>query len=116
MDEKAIQEKIDREFECHRCGECCRKPGYVYVSQAETEAMAAFLKKDIREFMEESCEVLDRQKIVLKKLGDEACIFLTDTGCTVHPAKPRQCTDFPYKWRTPASFSYCQGLKRLFNS
>ena len=103
MDEKDIQSKL-KEFECRRCNQCCRKPGYVYVSPEETQAMAAFLKMNIREFMEQSCEVLDRQKIVLKKLPDESCILLTEKGCSVHEAKPRQCIDFPSKWRTPASF------------
>ncbi len=78
--------------------------------------MARFLGKDIRDFMEEFCEVIERRQIVLKKLPDEACIFLKDNSCEVNPAKPRQCREFPFKWRTPASFGYCTGLKTLFNS
>ena len=119
MDKKntnEVLEKIEKEFKCQRCNECCRKPGYVYVSTEETEVMAKFLQKEIRDFMEEFCEVLDRQKIVLKKLPDEACIFLTEQGCSVHLVKPQQCHDFPSKWRTPASFEYCAGLKKLFKS
>ena len=96
-----------------RCNECCRKPGFVYLAVEETEKIARFLKKDIRDFMEEYCEVIDRQKIVLKKHADEACIFLSHEGCSIHPVKPQQCQDFPVKWRTPASFKYCEGLKKL---
>lgn len=113
MNEKDILDKLEK-FQCMRCNECCRKPGYVYLSETEAEEIARFLGKEVRAFMDEFCEIVDRRKIVLKKHADEACIFLTETGCSVHPAKPRQCRDFPVKWRTPASFEYCAGLKKLF--
>ena len=100
-------------FECKKCNECCRQPGYVYLSEEEAEAAARFLKKDIYEFVNQFCDLLDRRQLVLKKLEDEACIFLTKEGCRVHPAKPRQCRDFPVKWRTVKSLSYCEGLKKL---
>ncbi len=115
MNEKDIQEKIEKDFSCRRCGECCRKPGFVYLSEREAEEAAAFLDLEIREFMDRYCDLLDRRQIVLKKLPDEACIFLKGQECVIHPAKPGQCRDFPRKWRTPASFEYCQGLKVIFS-
>ena len=75
--------------------------------------MASFLGQDIYNFVNERCDLLDRRQLVLKKLEDEACIFLGEKGCSVHSVKPGQCRDFPIRWRTVKSLSYCGGLKRL---
>ncbi|MBI4549689.1 MAG: YkgJ family cysteine cluster protein [Candidatus Omnitrophica bacterium] len=107
-----LPEALDR-FVCRRCNLCCRQPGYVYLSSAEAGAAAACLGLDPYEFTEKYCEVMDRQRLVLKKLPDESCVFLTAEGCAIHPAKPGQCRDFPVKWRTPRSLDYCEGLKQL---
>ncbi len=100
-------------FECRRCNACCRQPGFVYLEEGEAERLARFLNQDVYEFTDRFCEIRDRKRLVLKKLPDEACIFLTPEGCAVHPEKPGQCRDFPVKWRTPASLQYCEGLKTL---
>lgn len=113
MNEKELQSKIENEFECQRCNECCRKPGYVYLREEEVQPIADFLKKDARVFMDEFCEIVDRRRIVLKKKEGETCIFLEDSGCQIHPVKPSQCRDFPFRWNTPASFEYCLGLKKI---
>lgn len=112
MSEEETRELL-RRFECSRCLECCRKPGYVYLKKGEEEGMAAYLQMDAYDFVEKYCEVMERRRLVLKKNSDESCVFLTAEGCRVHPAKPEQCRDFPVRWRTPASFSYCEGMKRL---
>jgi Fe-S-cluster containining protein len=100
-------------FACRRCNLCCRQPGYVYLSPAEAGAAAAYLGLDPYDFTERFCEIQDRNRLILKKLPDESCVFLTDSGCSIHPAKPGQCRDFPVKWRTLRSLEYCEGLKRL---
>ncbi len=100
-------------FECQRCNACCRQPGFVYLKEGEAEQIAGFLKLDVYTFTDRYCEVQERQHLVLKKESDEACIFLTGGGCSVHAVKPVQCRDFPKKWRTPRSFEYCEGLKKL---
>ena len=99
-------------FECQRCNECCRKPGFVYLKEGEEERIAKFLQIEVFDFVNRFCDLIDRRKLVLKKHPDEACIFLTESGCRVHPVKPGQCLDFPVKWRTPASLDYCQGLQK----
>jgi hypothetical protein len=103
-------EKRLEKFECQRCNECCRQPGFVYLREGEGERIAAFLSMEVRDFTEKYCEIEERRWLVLKKFPDEACIFLTPEGCSVHPVKPVQCEGFPRKWRTAASFQYCQGL------
>lgn len=111
---KDFESRIEQ-FECMRCNECCRKPGYVYLAEGEPEKISEFLSLDVRDFLDRFCDLLDRRRVVLKKQpGSEACVFLNDQGCVIHTAKPVQCLDFPRKWQTPASFDYCQGLKALF--
>ena len=108
-----MEEKL-KQFECQRCNECCRQPGFVYLENGEAERIAQFLNLDIYEFTNRCCAIQDRRKLVLKKMADESCIFLTNSGCSIHEVKPKQCVDFPVNWRTERSFSYCKGLKKLF--
>lgn len=102
------------QFQCQRCNECCRKPGFVYLKEGEVEAAARFLGMTDFDFINEYCELQERRKLVLKKHADESCVFLMDHGCRIHEVKPQQCQDFPRKWRTPASLEYCEGLKKIF--
>ncbi len=116
MDENAaeFQERLGK-FECQRCNQCCKKPGFVYLRTGEENAIAEFLEVSVFDFVNQSCELESRRKLVLKKNPDESCIFLTRNGCEIHPVKPQQCRDFPVKWRTPASYDYCEGLKQAFS-
>jgi Fe-S-cluster containining protein len=113
LSEPELQEKL-KNFQCRRCNQCCRQPGFVYISEPEAERIAAYLKMDIRDFMNHYCDFFDRRKLVLKKFPDESCVFLTEAGCSVYEARPGQCREFPFTWRTPRSFEYCEGLKTLF--
>ena len=112
LNPKHLREKLQK-FECARCNNCCKQAGFVYLKEGEAEKIAEFLKLDIYEFTNRYCDIQERQNLVLKKLPDEACIFLTEEGCSVNPAKPEQCRDFPIKWRTAKSLSYCEGMKKL---
>ncbi len=107
-----IEKKLET-FACRRCNECCKQPGFVYLTLEEAGETAAFLGMEVFDFVNQFCDLEDRRKLVLKKNQNESCVFLTDSGCRVHPAKPRQCRTFPLKWRTEASFQYCRGLKEF---
>ncbi|MFZ5801956.1 MAG: YkgJ family cysteine cluster protein [Candidatus Omnitrophota bacterium] len=99
-------------FQCRQCGECCRQAGFVYLRPGEAETVADYLQIDLYAFTDRYCEVLDRQKLVLKKLPDETCVFYRQRECAIHPAKPKQCRDFPHQWDTPRSRDYCEGIKK----
>jgi Fe-S-cluster containining protein len=87
-------------FECIQCHACCRQPGYVRLRPAEPDVMADFLEMDVHEFIETFTILTeDRTGLSLIEQPDRACIFLTDTGCRIHPVKPAQCRDFPLLWR-----------------
>lgn len=106
-----IQEKIEKLFECRRCNACCKQPGYVYLREGEAERMAELLGLLVYDFTDQYCDVIDKRRLVLKKMPDETCVLLDREGCRVHAEKPQQCRDFPSRWRTAAAFDYCQGLK-----
>ena len=114
QDSLEFQRNLERFF-CLRCGECCRKPGFVYLTSDEAAAAAVYLNLSEFEFINSYCDLQDRRKLVLKKNGDESCVFLKGNECQIHAVKPAQCMDFPKKWRTPASFDYCAGLKKVFH-
>ncbi len=117
MDENSADfQKTLEQFQCQRCNECCKKPGFVYLREGESQAIARFLGLSDFEFVNRFCELQERRKIVLKKHTDESCVFLhAAEGCLIHAVKPGQCQDFPRKWRTPGSLDYCAGLKKIFS-
>ena len=112
MNQETILNRLPS-FECRRCNECCKQPGFVYVNEKDLESLCHALSVSEFDFVNQYCDLQDRRQLVLKKSLGEACIFLTDEGCSVYTARPKQCRDFPFKWRTERSFDYCEGLKAL---
>ena len=104
---------IPEKFVCLQCHACCRQAGFVWIHREDQERIADFLGMDVYAFTEKYCDCWGRVKLVLKKQKEEACIFLSDRGCRVHPVKPEQCRDFPFRWKTERSLDYCRGLKSL---
>lgn len=105
-----------QEFNCQRCGACCRIPdGIVRVSNEEIRAMADFLGESEADFIERRTELApDRRSLILQSEPDGTCCFYREReGCLVHPAKPLQCRTFPFRWHNPDSFSLCPALREL---
>ena len=107
----------DREFACHRCGNCCRGDGYVELSEDDIARGARALGIGTREFEARYCRRdEDVGAIILLDQGDElkSCIFLNpDVTCRIHERKPRQCIDFPFGWRPRDVLTYCDGMRAL---
>jgi uncharacterized protein len=85
-------------FKCTACGDCCTgAPGYVWVNQAEIDAIAdrvgievaAFEKKYVR-------QIGVRRSLVEYKNGD--CVFFDNKSrkCKVYEQRPRQCRTWPF--------------------
>lgn len=91
-------------FECQRCGNCCTGvPGYVWVTQAEAQAMAGSLGMKLNAFGTRYLRrVGERLSLVEKPGGD--CVFYEEGRCRVYTARPSQCRTYPF-WpdmlRTP---------------
>ncbi|MBA3010098.1 MAG: YkgJ family cysteine cluster protein [Proteobacteria bacterium] len=88
------------DFQCIRCHACCREPGYVRLTKDEPDAVALFLNLDVHAFIHRFTRLTqDRTALSLKEKEDGSCIFLGDTGCSIHPVKPLQCRQFPHVWK-----------------
>lgn len=84
-------------FACTRCGACCTgAPGFVWVSVAEIEALAAELRLSTDEFGRRFLRrVGDRISLVERPNGD--CVFWdANRGCTVYESRPVQCRTWPF--------------------
>jgi len=100
-------------FNCLRCGACCRVPGYVTLEAGEIEAIAAFLGLDTYTFTEKYTRVtLDRNALSLTEDADGRCICLQpDNTCMIQPVKPAQCRSFPFLWRSKKLEQCCPALR-----
>lgn len=99
-------------FDCKRCGECCRIEGQVRVGAIEIARLAAFLEESESCFIQRYTRLsADRQGLILTDQPGGACIFLENGQCRVNEAKPVQCQGFPRLWNNPGWERYCMGAK-----
>jgi len=93
-------------FACTGCGRCCTgDPGYVWVNQAEIEAMAALLSMDVEDFRQAHVRQVGRRHSLREEDNGDCVLFDPATSrCRVYPVRPRQCRSWPF-WasnlRTP---------------
>lgn len=106
----------ERRFHCQCCGNCCRVPGYVALTEGEVERIAAFLKMDLFDFTEQYTVLLPgRGGLSLRSKDDESCIFLqADNSCRIQSVKPGQCRDFPFGWREERILRHCPAWSALW--
>ena len=104
---------IRREFECLRCGACCRATGEVWLETGEPQTIADELGISEIEFIDHYTKLThDHRGLTLIERPDGACIFLMpDNTCRIHNAKPRQCRDYPSRWRSRRLDSQCAGRR-----
>ncbi len=85
-------------FECIGCGRCCTgEPGYVWVSAAETRALARALAMSAREFRQQYVRTVhERWSLIELPNGD--CVFFdrVTRRCKVYDARPIQCRTWPF--------------------
>ncbi len=118
--QETLQEAIAREFQCHRCGNCCKGDGVVHFGAEEADRMAELLGMTRKDFLREFARKIGPEEWRLRDQNnaEQWCIFLQRDadglyGCRVNPAKPDQCRSFPEKWRNPDSLQSCSGLRAL---
>ena len=105
-------------FSCQQCNRCCRgaQPGWVYVSRRQIETIARLLDLELGVFRRRYLTRDPSGETVLQLRPNGDCIFWDD-GCTVYPARPRQCRTFPF-WpenlSSPGAWgelrSFCHGV------
>lgn len=103
------------DFECKRCGKCCRKHGTVRLNEVEVNAIADFLNMEVSVFTNLYTDLLpDRSGLTLTEFENGDCIFFREgAGCLINPVKPKQCRDFPYYWNFPGWEEVCEGGKAM---
>ncbi len=108
---ETVHETADREGNprCVRCGACCDRPGYVYVTAKEVERIAAYLELSVDEFTQRYTRLSDnRARLSLIDSRTGGCAFLDPSHqCRIQPVKPRQCIDFPWRWRYDGYEEFC---------
>ncbi len=99
------------------CTNCCRQPGYVYLTESDLVRAAVRLGMTEGAFEERYVYRTRRQLRLRKPRGPAECPFLEERGCRLHPDKPTQCRVYPYwpelveqryYWRAAAA--QCPGI------
>ena len=96
-------------FECTRCGNCCTgAPGFVWVDDAEIDAIAAFLDEPRAEFVALRTRRLPRGQSLRERANGDCVFYEAGKGCTIYPVRPMQCRTWPF-WesnvRTPVAWA-----------
>ena len=102
------------DFQCKRCGNCCRHEGEVRLADGEAEAIAAVLNLDAESFTRQYTRLReDRRGLSLLDHPHGACMFLEGTppACRIQAAKPKQCRDFPLNWRYDNLEAVCEAVR-----
>jgi Fe-S-cluster containining protein len=85
-------------FDCTGCGDCCTgDPGYVWVSRAEIEALAAELGLSVEQFEKQYVRRVGVCKSLIERANGDCIFFDADTRrCRVYERRPRQCRTWPF--------------------
>jgi len=97
-------------YECVRCGNCCRWPGWVRVSERDIRQISGFLGIEERDFVEKYTRLRpSRDGLALVERENGECVFLEGRNvCQIQEVKPEQCRGFPNKWNFPGWREMCE--------
>ena len=97
MSEAVGQPGFPYRWQCHRSGNCCAIPGgFVRVTAAEAEAIAAQLSLTLDAFRSRYLQP-DGER--LKDGLGTRCVFLHDgrpAGCAIYEVRPAKCRQWPF--------------------
>lgn len=84
-------------FECTRCGKCCTgEPGFVWVNDAEIDALAEAVGETREEFLALRTKLLGGRRSLREKANGDCVFWDREQGCTVYEQRPRQCRTWPF--------------------
>ena len=84
-------------FTCTQCGDCCTgAPGFVWVTDDDLAALAAFLREPVAEVAAVYSRRARGRRTLREKANGDCVFFERGRGCTVYPARPPQCRTWPF--------------------
>jgi Fe-S-cluster containining protein len=84
-------------FTCTRCGNCCTgEPGFVWVEDEELDALAEFLGEPVEQVRSLYTRWSEHGRTLREKHNGDCVFYDRKKGCTVYPARPRQCRTWPF--------------------
>ena len=93
---QAIATKVQNRIDCTKCANCCRQ-SIVSLRGAEIARIAAFFRMDeaavIEHFTAPDAESPHARTL---RTGKNGCVFLKDNRCSIYPARPESCRNFPH--------------------
>lgn len=100
-------------YACQRCGNCCRWPGDVILTESEVANIAAHVGLPEAEFIAQYTRLsANRRHLSLIEQDDGACVFLEGKNtCLIQPVKPVQCQGFPNAWRFDGWREVCEAIE-----
>ena len=105
-------------FTCQNSGNCCKAPGYVYVTPSDIKKMAAQLNLSIESF--KSHFVINHRgwSMVSTPTFRTNCFLNKQNKCDVYESRPNHCKtypDWPDIWKSDEALineaDSCKGLK-----
>lgn len=85
-------------FQCTQCGDCCSgAEGYVWVNQAEIDAMAARTGMTPADFEAAYVKQVGKRRSLKERPGGD-CVLLDEQTrkCLAYEERPRQCKTWPF--------------------
>ena len=96
-------------YQCQRCTNCCRWPGFVKVDDADIATIAAQLGLSEHDLIQRYTRLRPRRDgLALIDKANGECIFLEGRDCAVQTVKPGQCRGFPNTWNFPGWRQVCE--------
>jgi len=84
-------------FTCTQCGKCCTgEPGFVWVTDEEVAAIAAFRKEPPAEVTGLYTRKLKGRRTLREKTNGDCVFYDKQKGCTIYPVRPPQCRTWPF--------------------
>ncbi len=101
-------------YQCQRCTNCCRWPGFVKLNDREIAEIAAFVGLTEFDFIQQYTRLRQyRDGLALTDKANGECVFLDGNNCAIQQVKPQQCRDFPNKWNFPGWRQVCEAVPVL---
>jgi Fe-S-cluster containining protein len=100
---RVIAEKVQEQFDCTECANCCRKATAV-VSGRDVQRLAKYFRISSAQFMKEYTVNSEEEGRVLRRT-ENGCVFLEGNLCSIYDVRPHVCEGYPHTVRGSGSIA-----------